>query len=402
MHILEGESLLNDASGLVCMRFALAAAITGVFSLSEAVLTFLWLAIGGLAVGVGVTWIVAMTKNWISSRFGEDTGAQILISLLIPFAAYLAAEEIHCSGILAAVGAGIAVSYAELWGRVRGETRMESAAVWNTVQFTANGAMFLILGEQIPRILVGATAAVRKTGQQDTWALLAFPLAIMAALVCLRFAWTWASLRLTLYRAALRGEPRPKSSLKLIAAVSFAGARGAITLAGVLTFPLTMPSGSPFPARDLSIFLAAAIIVLSLLAAALALPRLLAGLALPLDDVQRDEEDRVCAAAAEAAIAAIERIRERLSQNAEKGDVYGPAADHVMDTYRARLQNRRNIAERSTEDRAMLEAEQQFRLAGLRAERDEIFEQARSRKIDDRLARKLVRELDLLEARLTR
>ncbi|HEX5999823.1 MAG TPA: sodium:proton antiporter, partial [Hyphomicrobiaceae bacterium] len=107
MHILEGESLLNDASGLVCLRFAVAAAVTGSFSLPAAFLSFLQLAIGGIAIGVGITWGINTAKNWISRRYGEEPGVQILVSLLIPFAAYLAAERLHCSGILAAVAAGI-------------------------------------------------------------------------------------------------------------------------------------------------------------------------------------------------------------------------------------------------------------------------------------------------------
>ena len=109
MHILEGESLLNDATGLTCMRLAVAAASTGVFVLHEAALNFAWLALAGVASGVAVTLAISTAKGWISRRWGEDVGAQILISLLIPFAAYLVAEELHASGILAAVAAGVAV-----------------------------------------------------------------------------------------------------------------------------------------------------------------------------------------------------------------------------------------------------------------------------------------------------
>jgi NhaP-type Na+/H+ or K+/H+ antiporter len=106
MHILEGESLLNDASGLVCMRFAVAAMLTGSFSLVGAFLTFLWVALGGVAIGVCVTWAVTRIKQWVTASLAR-TPAQILISLLIPFGAYLIAEHFHCSGILAAVAAGI-------------------------------------------------------------------------------------------------------------------------------------------------------------------------------------------------------------------------------------------------------------------------------------------------------
>lgn len=122
MHILEGESLLNDASGLVCMRFAIAAALTGAFSLSAAVASFLWLAVGGIAIGAALSWLVNQLKSRISKRFGEETGTQILVSLLIPFGAYLLAEHLGCSGILAAVAAGVTMSYAEFTGMAGGET----------------------------------------------------------------------------------------------------------------------------------------------------------------------------------------------------------------------------------------------------------------------------------------
>jgi monovalent cation/hydrogen antiporter len=401
MHILEGESLLNDASGLVCMRFALAAALTGAFSFSEAVASFLWVALGGIGTGVGLTWAVAMAKSWVATRFGENTGSLILVSLLIPFGAYLVAERLHCSGILAAVGAGITMGYAELWGHVRGETRMQRAAVWNTVQFAANGAVFVLLGAQMPRILNGAAAAVREAGHHQTWVLAVHVLAIAAAIAGLRFVWVWISLRFTLFRAAQRGEARSVPSLRLAAAVSFAGVRGAVTLAGVLTFPLAMPDGTPFPARELCILLAAGVIVLTLVWASVSLPRLLSGLRLPTDHSQEDEEDRLRVAAAQAALRAVQRAQERLSQAGQDPDLVADAAGDVLATYRNRLEGRRSTAERSSEGRRLAEAERRLRLAGLKAEREEIFRQARSRRIDDQIARKLVRELDLLEARLT-
>src|SRR4051794_24547528 len=400
MHILEGESLLNDASGLVCMRLALAAALTGTFSLPQAVVSFLWVALGGISIGVGLTWVVAKVKSWLSQNFGEHTGALILISLLIPFGAYLVAEALHCSGVLAAVGAGITMSYAELWGQVRGETRMQRAAVWDTVGFAANGAVFVILGEQLPRILSGAAAAVREAGHDRTWVLAAYVLAITAALAGLRFVWAWVSIRFTLYRAARRGEARPVPALRLVAAGTFAGVRGAMTLAGVLTFPLALPDGSPFPARDLCILLAAGVIVLSLVWASVALPGLLRGLTLPREDGHEDEEDRVRVAAAQAALRAVQRAQERLSQDPKDADLFADAADDVIATYRNRLEGRRSTADRSSEGRRRADAERRLRLAGLKAEREEVFRQARSRQIDDEMARRLVRELDLLEARL--
>jgi CPA1 family monovalent cation:H+ antiporter len=123
MHILEGESLLNDASGLVCMRFAVAAMLTGSFSLGAAVVTFAWVALGGVAIGVCIAWLVSKGKQAVTRALGEDTSAQILVSLLIPFGAYLGAEHFHCSGILAAVAAGVTMTFTEQSGRILAVTQ---------------------------------------------------------------------------------------------------------------------------------------------------------------------------------------------------------------------------------------------------------------------------------------
>ncbi|HET8701207.1 MAG TPA: Na+/H+ antiporter [Nitrococcus sp.] len=401
MHILEGESLLNDASGLVCMRFALAAVLTGTFSLPAAVANFLWLALGGIVFGAGSTWLITQGRIWMSKRFGEDTGAQILISLLIPFGAYLIAENLHCSGILAAVAAGITMSYAEITGATRGEIRMQRTAVWNTVQFAANGAIFVLLGEQIPAIVADASEAINEAGHGEVWLLAVYVIVITAALVCLRFLWVWTSLRLTLYRAARRGEQRPTPSWRLVVAVSLAGVRGAITLAGVLTFPLALPNGSPFPARELAIFLAAGVIMLSLIAASIGLPKLLTNLQLPPEPNHQEEEDRLRAAAAQAAIQAVESALRRMAEGRSDADLYAEAAVEVMRMYRSRLDEQKSI-EVANQHRIVNEIERQLRLAGLQAERDEVFKRARRRRIDDEIARKVIRELDLLEARLTR
>ncbi|MFC7552676.1 cation:proton antiporter [Pseudoroseomonas wenyumeiae] len=150
MRILEGESLLNDASGLVCLRFAVAAALTGSFSMSDAALTFLQLAVGGIAIGMALTWAVMRVLGRLVRHVGEDPALQTLVSLLIPFGAYLAAEHFNFSGILAAVAAGIIMNYAEIFGQAQAATRIRRNAVWDMVQFAASGIIFVLLGEQLP------------------------------------------------------------------------------------------------------------------------------------------------------------------------------------------------------------------------------------------------------------
>jgi CPA1 family monovalent cation:H+ antiporter len=402
MHILEGESLLNDASGLVCLRFAVAAAMTGVFSLPEAVLTFLWLAIGGVAIGVALTWGVTRLKGWIAMRFGEESGTQILLSLLIPFGAYMLAEHFHCSGILAAVAAGVTMSYAEASGQTLAVTRVRRNAVWDTVQFAANGIIFILLGEQFPYILEGAVQTVRESGHHEAWWLIVYVLAITLGLGLMRFLWVSVSLHFNRILARRRGEIGPKPSWRLIAAMSAAGVRGAITLAGVLTLPLVMTDGSAFPARDLAIFLASGVIITSLIIASVGLPILLHGIKLPPEPSREAEEDIVRAAAARAAIRAIEQEQHNLAEGRSDADLYAATATQIMDIYSKRLNDTgTQTGEEKELIRKVDEIERKLRLAGLRAERDEIFRQARTRQIGDDLMRKLVREIDLMDARYT-
>ena len=395
MHILEGESLLNDASGLVCFRFAVAAAMTGQFSPASAALTFVWLAVGGVVIGAAVTWGISRGHVRLTRRFGQDSGLPILVSLLTPFGAYLAAEHLGASGILAAVAAGITMSYVELAGGALAVTRVQRTAVWDTVQFTLNGIMFVLLGEQLPRIL---DAAIDAVGHDASWRLPLYALAISAGLALLRFAWVWTSLRLTRMKAKRRGEKRDLPSWRLVAATSLAGVRGAVTLAGVLSLPLLMADGSAFPHRDLAIFLASAVILISLLGASFGLPRLLVNLDLPPEPHAEREEQHARRAAAEAAVAAIERAQHELPGAKAEPEIYASAAVRVMALYARRLGDG-GAAVDAGQLRKADAAERTLRVAGLQAERDAIFALARHNRVSDDLARRLVREIDLVESR---
>jgi Na+/H+ antiporter len=399
MHILEGESLLNDASGLVCLRFAIAATLTGTFSIYDASLTFLWLAFGGIAIGVGTTWIISRLKSWISSRYGEDTGSQILISLLIPFAAYLGAEHLHCSGILAAVAAGVTMSVVEASGSALAITRIRRNAVWDMVQFAANGIIFVLLGEQLPTIVRGAHEIVVVTGHSEIWWLAIYVVAINAGLAALRFAWVWVSFKLTIFR---NGGGKTSPNWRIVAAMSLAGVRGAITLAGVLTLPLALYDGSDFPARDLAIFLAMGVIIISLIVASIGLPIFLRGLDAPPENSDRQQEYEARSAAAEAAIAEIDRFLHALPQGREHADMYIAAADRIADLYRHRLAGRSSQDLADADLGAYRNIEVELTLAAIKAERGEIFRRVRRRQLPSGVAEKLIRELDLSEVRFSK
>ncbi|NWE53456.1 Na+/H+ antiporter [Brevundimonas sp. P7753] len=399
MHILEGESLLNDATGLTCMRIAVVAATTGAFSLTNAVGTFVWLAVSGIAVGVVVTLAIGLLKGWISRRWGEDVGGQILISLLIPFAAYLAAEAVHGSGILAAVAAGVTMSFTERSGMAQAATRIRRAVVWDTVQFVANGLIFVILGEQMPSIMARAAEVIQTTQHKEVWWLAVYVFAIVAALATLRFVWVWTSLKLTLYRRRGRSAP-PRVGLRLVAVMSLAGVRGAITLAGILTLPFVLSDGTPMPARNLAIFLAAGVIIVSLVLATIALPRLLKNVELPPEPSHLEEEDRSRVAAATAAMRAIEDRQHFMAEGKPDPDLYAETAARLMEVYRRRIESRSH-SEGDDLARAQRgdEIERQLRLAGLAAERDELVRLGRQRLVDEETARRLIREIDLQELR---
>ena len=397
MHILEGESLLNDASGLVCLRFAVAAALTGTFSAGTAALNFLWVAGAGLVIGVAVTLAVTRAKAWVTKRWGEDTGSQILVSLLIPFGSYLLAEHFHASGILAAVSAGVTMTFAEISRQAMAVTRMRRNSVWDTLQFALNGIIFVLLGEQLPAILAGAKDTVALTGHAAPWWLGIYVVAIVSGLAALRFLWVWVSLRLTILRRRDTGDGLQSPDWRLVAAMSFAGVRGAITLAGVLTLPLALDDGTAFPARDLAIFLATGVIIVSLLLATVALPLLLKGLVMPPEPSKQAEEDAARVATAEAAIRAIERRQHIMAEELGEADLYAATGAKVMDLYRERIESRsQGLSSAVREEERLI---REFRLIGVKAEREALVELARGRAIGSEIARKLTRELDLSEAR---
>ncbi len=401
MHILEGESLLNDASGLVCLRFAVAAVITGSFTLSAALLDFFQLAIGGIIIGALIAWLISFGKLWVSKHFGEDTTAQILISLLLPFLAYLAAEHLECSGILAAVAAGFIMSRTELSGQVTALTRLQRQSVWDTLKYALNGLMFVLLGEQLPKI-IGRVEALDDVG--SIFGLVGCVALINLALLVLRFIWVLISLRFTVFSGNDVKHFSWANASRIALAMSVAGARGAISLAGIMTLPLYISFDYPFPARDLVVFLATGLIIMSLVLASVVLPWLVTNLLVPQANID-DQEEHALDQAAEAAIHAVEAGLQNIlktdnPQNTQEiTDAYMQVAVRIMDTYRGRIAGHTGSEEIRRMTLACAEVERKLLLMGLAAERNELFRLARTKHLGEIQTRQLVRQLDLIEAR---
>lgn len=400
MRLLEGEALLNDATGLVCFRFAVAALMTGSFSVLAATGSFFKVALGGMAVGAAVPWAVGFVQH-VLSRDDEDAGTQVLITLLQPFAAYWAAEHLHMSGILAAVAAGLMLPYVELRGVSSPEARLSGNAVWRMVQFALDGAIFVLLGEQLPGIIEGRHQVLAESSARGPLDLLGYVAAIAAALTALRFVWVVVWANIAGLHAARSGEAVRRLPLRLALAMSFAGVRGAVTLAGVLTLPLALPSGVPFPARGTAIFLASGVIMLSLLLAAALLPWLLSDL--EISESRPDRDDEVTRARlADVALQRIEAARGDHSVEVES-EIMLEASNRITRVYR-QLQHAHSLdveADEQEHARKLLHAERELRLLGLRAERGELLRLRRLRAVSDQTTTRFMRELDLLEAQLT-
>ena len=421
MRILEGESLMNDASGLVAFKFAVAAALTGTFSLADATLSFLLISIGGLIVGG----LLALGFNFLRSRLierhlGDATTVQvILLVLLLPFAAYLLAEHLGMSGILSAVAAGMVMNRADIKRVGQLHARMQTQSVWEMLEFVLNALVFLLLGFQLPAIISGALDhSLHDVGDYEFLRLLGYVAAISIALLISRFVWIWLASAtgrgLSRLMAALKRQPHPSSAgdtgrvpFKLMLAATLAGIRGTITLAAALSLPHLMNDGTDFPARELLIFLATGVILFTLITGSIGLPLVLRNLRIPNDTHEFEEERKARIAGAEAAIYRIERYHHdrtgefaRSHINDETILAFNEVSSQLMNYYRERLTL--HSADTATPQlSASRQLERETRLEALRAERRQYYKMRQRDRINDNVLRKLVREVDLAEAALT-
>ncbi|MBC3337809.1 MULTISPECIES: Na+/H+ antiporter [Pseudomonas] len=402
MHMLQGEALMNDASGLVTFKFALAAALTGVFSLADASLTFVLVALGGLAIGVALSWLVGRLRAWMIARGWDDPATHVVFMLLLPFAAYVLAERLGASGILSAVAAGMMQSWLDLLPR-QTSTRLLNRSVWSLLEFAFNGLIFLLLGLQLPDIIKAVTSH-----EATLWPTLFYRvldvIAIFLVLLVLRFIWVQSIWRLSGLLRRLRG----KSELTLVPTarscwlLTVGGVRGAVTLAGVMSVPLLFAPGQAFPERDLLIFIAAGVILLSLVAACIALPLLLRGIEKSPDDKRRGEVRDAWKKTAEAAIHALEaeEAADVAPLDAAQAALATELKARIMSEYRHQLEVFNDSAEAQALALQMDQLERKLRLKALRAQRLELYSLSRHHQIGDDVLREVLADLDMSEANL--
>jgi CPA1 family monovalent cation:H+ antiporter len=372
--VLEGESLVNDASGLVLYKLAVAGVLTGTFSFVGASLEFATVSLGGIAIGIagGLLFI------WVHRHIG-DAFTEVLVSLSIPYTLYVLAESLHCSGVLAVVAAGL------VRGRytpaiVSAEMRILARSVWNILVFMLNSLIFILIGMALSGVmgrLTGFTA-----GKLATYALWVTLIAI-----AVRFAWVYpATFAPRLLSRRLREtEPAPQRGEAFI--MSWCGMRGIVSLAAALALPVHVQSGEPFPYRDLLIFLTFVVISVTLVVQGLTLTSLIRWLRLGSDPGAHEEHMRARIALGRAALIAIDATAasERMPAElvvrvrAEFNDRIGAAMPH---------------GEHST-----FGFGRELRLAAVRAERQELIRIWRAGEISDDILHQVEEELDYEEQR---
>lgn len=286
--ILEGESLVNDASALIAYRFAIVAITTGSFVLWQASLQFLLLVCGGILSGIAVGYIFVSTHKKITHNSITSTS----LTLLTPFISYLLAEQLHSSGVLAVVSTGLFISWRspEVFSY---QTRMRSKSVWDTLIFILNGFIFLLIGQQLPAVL-------KELETYTFTALLFYGLIVSIVVITVRIMWVFASAYSQNVLWHKLKAPSQKHILdersntwKNVLIVAWTGTRGIVSLATALALPLTLADARPFPQRSLILFLTFVVIFVTLVIQGLSIPLLIRVLRVKPASRPREEEQEL-------------------------------------------------------------------------------------------------------------
>ncbi len=384
--ILEGEGLVNDATALTVYRVAAAAVVTHSFSLAKATGTFSVIVVGEIAWGLLVGWSILRLRRSL-----HNTSLEISASLITPFIAYIPAARLGGSGVLAAVAAGLYVSYMNSH-LVRATTRLQLVPIWGIIEFVLDGLLFLICGMQLHRILV----PLNGTSSRLLWE---YGVSISLLVIVVRMLWALPATYIPrLFSAALCRRENPPN-WRSIFIISWSGMRGAISLAAALSIPLLTSQGMPFPQRDLMIFLTFCVIVSTLILQGLSLPWLIR--LFHVDQEGRQERARAGHQEIEARQQAADASLAFLAAKRAEGAYPEPLLDRMEDQYRYRnTQFRAHL--NGDHDGAVQHGTHTFNLQTelIEAERQVMLSMRQSGAIDDGILRRVEKDLDLQEMRL--
>ncbi|WP_392588382.1 Na+/H+ antiporter [Serratia ureilytica] len=394
MSVIEGEALMNDASGLVSLNFSIAVALGAMaFTLESAFLTFLQVSIGGVLCGIIIVFLYNQMVKFIHKWLYNDSATQIIFSLLLPFSCYLIAERIGVSGILAAVSAGMMIGQSKV-NRSMPLVRLRTNNIWEMLEFVFNGMVFILLGLQLPGILNFTVAQTGIDHSISLETLLAYVVIIYFSLIAVRLIWLW--LMKVGSATLMRKDPLlfSKFSTRDLFVAAFAGVRGAVTLAGVLSIPLFLLDGSPFPGRYQLVFIASGVILLSIVVGIVTLPFLLRGNLPPEED--QEEAFSVSEALASAATKAVNETKEKLlvaPPDDATPELIEETTRRMLDVLQRKILTKEDVKNIV----ALKRLEKQLYLASLHAEREELYRLRRMKKISHEKLRKLLHRIDITE-----
>ncbi len=382
VHLLEGESMMNDATGLLALEFAIRLLVHGESpTIGIAFAKLAWMTFGGLGVGLLVGLIVVWCEQHI-----DDGPVEIVISVIAAYASYLLGEEIGASGVLSVVACGLYVSR-KSGGFFSPQVRLQAMAFWEALDFALNGVVFCLMGLQLPYVVAGIRGY--------SWQMLAiYGLAFSAVLIMLRLVWVypgaWVAWKI---RTALLKQDYARPSGKAIFVVGWTGMRGVIALAAAVSLPETLANGTPFAQRDLIVFLAFSVILVTLVGQGLSLPALIRRLGLVADDAAMVREEKVARKAALAAGRAWLREQRELAESDEQRHLY----DDILHQYEHRQQAVFMLGkEQGTQFSEMMRISQ----GALQAERRVLLQMQDEGRVGDDTVREVERELDLSESRI--
>lgn len=405
--ILEGEALLNDASALVSLKYAVAIILgTIVFNTTSDYAkmggNFLVMAGGGVLIGLTVTWFYVRLIAILTRLQGDESMIQVILLLLLPFLVYVVAEHLGGSGILAAVVAGMTVTQSNTMSYVSIKMRLQANNTWGLFEYLWNGIVFLMLGLQVPGIIEYSVEMISADNNINLFSMFSDIFIVYGMLMLLRFLWLLAMkyLKKVIFWKKNMKWDYELFSIKELVIMTFAGVRGAVTLAAALSIPLfisTSPTIISVPGRNYINFIAIGVIILSLIVAIIILPILLKGFIVDNDELEH-EIKIARAAMQQVALTSIQTLETRLINNNEvKLD-----PQHITDIHNhvARgIRQSLGISNAETEYYDALEL--RFRLSSIRAERAELMRLKSTRQISEETANKLRYDLDLLETILS-
>jgi len=386
MDVLEGESLLNDASGLLALEFAVAMVVTGETpTIGQGILRLIYL----IAVGIVFGLLLGVVSELIHRRI-DDGPIEITLSILVPYTVYLGAEALHCSGVLAVIACGLYLSRHSSHF-FTANVRIQGWAVWDSLTFVLNGLVFVLIGLQLPFVLAG----IREYSFRD---LLRYGAIFSVLLILLRLIWVFPGAFLANFvRRKLLHQKLGSPSVRQIFVVGWTGMRGVIALAAALALPETLSDGSPFPQRNLIVFLTFCVIVVTLVLQGLSLPLLIRALGLSgaMTSKHEQEEQQARLAMADAALALLAEARTK------SGEQFEQIYDEIEQRYRRRLSNLTGMDDHggAVDREAHVHYIELLRNL-VNAERKTAVEMRDAGHINDEVLRKVERELDLTESRL--